>query len=67
MHDVVRDLLHVGHFKEYFSSLVITNSQVLSRMTEGVYYFKMCCFFFLPGIASNMNHFCRLRRSKMNL
>ena len=46
MHDVVRDLLHVGHFKEYFSSLVITNSQVLSRMTEGVYYFKMCCFFF---------------------
>ena len=46
MHDVVRDLLHVGHFKEYFSSLVITNSQVLSRMTEGVYYFKMCFFFF---------------------
>ena len=45
MHDVVCDLLHVGHFKKYFSSLVITNSQISSQMTEGVYYFKMCLVF----------------------
>ena len=36
MHDVVRDLLHVGYFKGVNASLVITNSQALSQMTEGV-------------------------------
>lgn len=39
MHDVVRDLLHVGHFKEYFSSLSYHGWQKLFIILKCVWFF----------------------------